>query len=334
MIELDRIYNMDARAFLAQLETDSIDCFVTSPPYWGLRDYGVEGQIGLEKSVKEYVCALVEVFMLCHRALKPTGVFWLNIGDAYVGAGGDWPEEHRSKNYRSTKDNKSGLPMADRSARRDSLLDGGLKQKDLIGLPWRVAFALQDAGWYLRSDIIWHKENPMPESVQDRPTRAHEYIFMMTKSSHYYYDAEIIAEDRKSDDFNAPRGSQTYGQPEQSGRRTKGVKMNMTNKRNKRSVWTVNTAPFDGAHFATFPPKLIEPMILAGCPAGGVVCDPFMGSGTTALMARNLGRHYIGSELSPDYCAIARDRLAQPYTVPMFAEVVPEEKPTQTAFLD
>lgn len=246
----------------------SVQCCVTSPPYWGLRDYGHAGQIGLENSPAEFIAQMVKVFDGVRRILKDDGVAWINLGDTYAtdskGTGGESELQNGNKGSRF-------------AARR---LDHGVKNKDLIGIPWRVAFALQDAGWWLRQDIIWHKPNPMPESVGDRCTKGHEYFFMMAKSRVYYFD---------SDQLKEPAVDKTV--------------------RNKRSVWSIPVAPFKGAHFAVMPEKLVEFPILATSRPGDVVFDPFTGSGTVAAVALRHGRDYLGCELNPDYAQIARKRI-------------------------
>lgn len=268
------------------LPDQSVNCCVTSPPYWGLRDYGVPGQLGLEATPEAYVENMVQVFREIRRVLKDDGTLWLNLGDTFAanrggttppaqtvagginGKGGDKERRGQAAGYNPTRD----------------CTKYGLKHKDLVGIPWRVAFALQADGWYLRSDIIWSKPNPMPESVTDRPTKAHEYIFLLAKSEKYWYDSIAIKE---VDSF--------------------------TEVRNKRSVWTVATKPYSGAHFATFPESLIEPCILAGCPEGGTVLDPFLGSGTTGAVAQRLGRKWVGCELNPEYIELAKRRTEQSY---------------------
>lgn len=240
---------------------------VTSPPYFGLRDYGVAGQLGLEQTPEQYVAAMVEVFRCVRDVLADDGTLWLNIGDGYTSG---------NRGYRAP-DKKN--PARAMDVRPDT--PEGLKPKDLIGIPWRLAFALQDDGWYLRSDIVWNKPNAMPESVKDRPARSHEFLFMLTKSEKYYYDWQAVRE------------------PADGG----GL-------RNRRSVWNVNTKPFAGAHFATFPPALVEPCILAGSRRGDVVLDPFMGSGATAAVALGLERRYLGCELNPEYRALQDARIA------------------------
>ena len=274
---------------------------VTSPPYFGLRDYGHEGQLGLEETPEDYIKAMVEVFRCVWDVLEDDGTLWLNIGDSYNGSGGQ-----------GTKPNIMSKEAAEGRGGKAIKVDG-IKPKDLIGIPWMLAFALRADGWYLRQDIIWHKPNPMPESVTDRCTKAHEYIFLMSKSQKYYYDHEAIKEEmigkphapknkaNKNDghlrnDVGTERMDKVWGESGMA---------------NKRSVWTVTTKPYAGAHFAVFPSDLIEPCILAGAPVGGIVLDPFMGSGTTAQVAQNLGRQYIGCELNPAYLDLQNIRTAQ-----------------------
>jgi DNA modification methylase len=283
------------------------NCCVTSPPYFGLRDYGVDGQIGLEETPDQYVAKLVDVFRAVREVLADDGTLWLNLGDSYSSQGGDLGK--RKPGFSSTGharlvENGGAFPG-------NRTPPPGLKPKDLIGIPWRVAFALQADGWYLRQDIIWAKPNPMPESVKDRCTKAHEYIFLLSKSPKYYFDAEAVKEESVTKDPRRPYTSQ--GAKELDGRtdwKSGQLRDNADfSKRNRRSVWNVSTKPFKEAHFATFPPDLIEPCILAGCPLGGTVLDPFMGAGTTAVVAERLGRRWVGSELNPDYCNIAMNRI-------------------------
>jgi len=290
---------------------------VTSPPYYGLRDYGHEGQIGLEETPEEYIKAMVEVFRCVWDVLEDDGTLWLNIGDSYGAVGGN--------TYAGFNERWSGTGGA--GSKQDLTLAGvtyrnintGLKPKNLLGIPWRVALALQADGWILRQDIIWHKPNPMPESVTDRCTKSHEYIFLMSKSQKYYYDAEAIKEASSDPEGSANRYKAPFfaGEKHESGgysatgaTHTKGMK-EFDGNRNKRSVWTVTTKPYAGAHFAVFPSDLIEPCILAGVSVGGIVLDPFMGSGTTAQVAQNLGRQYLGCELNPEYKPLQDKRLAQ-----------------------
>lgn len=326
----NNIYNFDAVQLMGLLQPNSVNCIVTSPPYFGLRDYGVEGQIGLETTPDEYVKALVNVFAAAHRVLRPDGTLWLNLGDSYAGSGkGAW------KNPRNQKE--VYVPARDANVIRTKT--PGLKPKDLIGIPWMVAFALQKWGWYLRCDIVWNKPNGMPSSVEDRPVRTHEYVFLLTKSSDYWYDHDAISEPAANAGKNITLGQKSFSKGQATGigvapsGNGKLDTYTVTEKRSKRSVWDVNTEPFGGEHFAVFPQKLIEPMILAGCPVDGLVLDPFMGAGTTALVARALGRNYIGSEINREYIAIANDRLRLPFeraqtvadndvsTLPLFAAI-------------
>lgn len=290
---------------------ESVQCCVTSPPYWGLRDYGVEGQLGLEKTPEEYVAKMVEVFREVRRCLKDDGTLWLNLGDSYAGSGkGRNGDGHHSQGTQWKQATNRGAVSG---VIRNNQETPELKAKDLVGIPWRVAFALQADGWYLRSDIIWAKPNPMPESVTDRPTKSHEYLFLLSKQERYYYDADAIAEpcnypegswgrSKCYDDDDTGKLKSFYG----NGSQWKGGET-----RNKRTVWTVATSPYAEAHFATFPPKLIEPCILAGCPSGGLVLDPFAGSGTTIQVAQQLGRQGVGIELNPAYITLAETRTAQ-----------------------
>jgi len=275
---------------------------VTSPPYYGLRDYGHEGQIGLEETPEEYIKAMVEVFRCVWDVLEDDGTLWLNIGDSYARQGG---RENDQPRHWDGREKTSGSMHNTRMAQ-----DIGLKPKDLIGIPWMMAFALRADGWYLRQDIIWHKPNPMPESVQDRCTKAHEYIFLMSKSQKYYYDHESIKDPVKQDWGTRDRTDGKYHN-EGSGLQPHSGLEKSYEMANKRSVWTVNTKPYAGAHFAVFPQELIEPCIMAGAPVGGIVLDPFMGSGTTAQVAQHLGRQYLGCELNPDYKPLQNKRVAQ-----------------------
>ena len=311
--EFVTLYNCDSRQI--PIPDESVDCVVTSPPYYGLRDYGINGQIGLEESPEEYVNTMVKVFREVWRVLKPTGSVWLNLGDSYYnyrpGNGAKYPKQ-------SVSNTRQDLPT--NSSKRANKLEG-LKEKDLVGIPWKVAFALQADGWYLRSDIIWSKPNPMPESVHDRPTKAHEYIFLLTKSPKYYYDADAIREiTGKEASWDNYGGKGMIDHPTGPGRKQIDLTMGTSQKkampyishpngRNKRSVWTINTQPYSEAHFATFPEKLIEPCILAGCPEDGVVLDPFVGSGTTAAVAQKHGRKSVGVDLNKEYLDIAIKRI-------------------------
>jgi DNA modification methylase len=271
---------------------------VTSPPYFGLRDYGHDGQIGLESEVDDYVRNLVDVFALVRNLLCEDGTLWLNLGDSYSGSG-----KGPSKSLNGEQHHLEG--------KHSKIVPDGLKPKDLIGIPWRVAFALQADGWYLRQDIIWHKPNPMPESVQDRCTKNHEYIFLMSKKPKYYFDNEAIKEPVKQDWGTRDRSDGKYHN-EGSGLQPHSGLEKSYDMANKRSVWTVTTKPFHGAHFAVFPPDLIEPCVLAGSRPKDIVLDPFMGSGTTAAVAQRLNRLYLGCELNTDYEALQKERLKQP----------------------
>jgi DNA modification methylase len=354
----------DCREVLRTLPDQSVHCCVTSPPYWGLRDYGVDGQIGLEMTPEAFVAEMVAVFREVRRVLRDDGTLWLNLGDSYMGGGrGGGAENCKQRTNVGSLDAAPNQRVA------------GYKQKDLVGVPWQVAFALRADGWYLRQDIIWSKPNPMPESIGDRCTKAHEYVFLLSKSARYFYDANAIKEPASYDPANTkfPDGWDTgpggHGSFHRNGRekgrasanieaarppgtapqtglgrasgnkshkyvtefeesgseehRTKAGLMKVAEtayaSRNKRSVWTVATAPFSEAHFATFPPALIEPCILAGCPQGGTVLDPFGGAGTTGLVSDRMGRNAILIELNPEYAAIAERRLRG--DAGMFAEV-------------
>lgn len=301
----------DCLASMRGMADQSVNCCVTSPPYFGLRDYGRAGQIGLEQTPDAYVAKLVDVFREVKRVLRDDGTLWLNLGDSYAGYWGD--AKAKAEGRASSADSNgwtNGFSMNSRPKFHDAFGGSGIKPKDLIGIPWRVAFALQAEGWYLRQDIIWHKPNPMPESVRDRCTKAHEYIFLLSKSERYYYDAEAIAEPAQNwgtRDRSNFRGGTKDPMLKQHGLAGKEFEEEPT--RNKRSVWTVTTKPFKGAHFATFPPDLIEPCILAGSKLGDVVLDPFGGAGTTGLVASRLGRNAILCELNSEYVSLARERI-------------------------
>jgi DNA modification methylase len=389
-----RIINGDCRDVLKTLPSESVHCVVTSPPYFGLRDYGVDGQIGLEPTPDEFVAAMVDVFTEVRRVLRADGTLWLNLGDSYAGSWGAQGRQgatgqmaDRSVSRVREKSKLSAAQIAahpQKMSRTGSIRQPGLKPKDLIGIPWRVAFALQADGWYLRQDIVWHKPNPMPESVQDRCTKAHEYLFLLSKSERYFYDADAIAEPQVSDHVagnHSHKGTEAYNAGATEHRTKAGLvefaqrtrkqsiraldlakqhgltekhiaairavgitdagkaqitqdgfgkndphiqaladeakaalggyyrEFLISEKRNKRSVWTVATMPFKEAHFATFPPALIEPCILAGSPAGGTVLDPFGGAGTTGLVADRLQRNAILIELNPEYADMAERRI-------------------------
>ncbi len=323
------LFNGDCQLVLRALPAASVHCVVTSPPYWGLRDYGLgSAALGLEPTPEMYVQRLVEIFQEVKRVLRDDGTLWLNLGDSYAGGGNGardperWPKQSRNaEGFRSVHAKKKS----------------GLKAKDLVGIPWMVAFALRADGWYLRSDIIWSKPNPMPESVSDRPTKSHEYLFLLTKSQKYYYDADAIAEPitdssriRLSQDIENQTGStrvpgktngnmKAVGKNEQTGRRCyegfneRWDASEYKETRNKRTVWEIATQSYPEAHFATFPEKLVEPCVLAGCPTEGTVLDPFSGSGRTLQVAKRLGRRAIGIEASEKYCelAVKDDAFAQ-----------------------
>lgn len=304
-----QILNGDCRQVLKSINDCSVQCCVTSPPYFGLRDYGHDGQIGLECTPEAYVSQLVDVFREVKRVLKDDGTLWLNIGDSYASFrdGKATPD--------STRKNDTGtlVPKGSARNRMASTFSGtSIKHKDLIGVPWRLAFALQADGWWLRQDIIWHKPNPMPESVQDRCTKAHEYVFLLSKSANYYFDSKAIAEPVA--ESSVERLSQTTLKTQKGSNRVPGkTNGNMkavggTETRNKRSVWTVNTQPYSEAHFATYPPALVQPCILAGSKAGDTILDPFGGSGTTGQVALELGRKAVLIELNPAYVEIAERR--------------------------
>lgn len=303
----------DARQTLATLPERSIHCCVTSPPYWGLRDYGVDGQIGLEETPDAYVQALVEVFREVRRVLRDDGTLWLNLGDTYAtGAGKSRNPGGDKGKQRGITGKRGGIPA---SAPNRHHIDG-LKAKDLIGIPWMVAFALRSDGWWLRSDIIWSKANPQPESVSDRPTKAHEYVFLLSKSERYFYDAQAIAEPltrpRSSTAEDAARAfsrKRTHAPRKPQPAAQLAAPTPAT--RNARDVWTLPSEPYRGAHFACFPRALAQRCILAGCPEGGIVLDPFFGSGTVGQVAQKLGRRWVACDLNPEYERLQRARTAQ-----------------------
>lgn len=302
-----RILVGDVRERLLEIPDGSVRTCVTSPPYFGLRDYGHDGQIGLEQTPEAYVAELVEVFREVRRVLADDGTLWLNLGDSYWGGKGAsnqaWSSTHTDrKTIMGAQHHIAGKGETRPTDRRHPTI----KPKDLIGIPWRVAFALQQDGWHLRSDIIWHKPNPMPESVRDRPTKAHEYLFLLSKSPRYYYDHEAVKE--------LATGRETFFRSHErlvkSGRNDAG-KHNDTpaTTRNRRSVWSITTKPFRGAHFAVMPEGLVEPCVLAGSQPGDIVLDPFTGSGTVAVVALRHDRGFIGTELNFEYAALAKDRI-------------------------
>ena len=339
MVRRWEILQGDVRETLRTLEAGSVQTCVTSPPYFGLRDYGVSGQIGLEPTPADYVEQMVTVFREVRRVLRDDGTLWLNLGDSYNSSppGNKNPMSKSGLNGAQTSTSyRARLEETQQRQQEHRGLIAGLKPKDLIGIPWRVAFALQQDGWYLRQDIIWHKPNPMPESVRDRCTKAHEYVFLLSKSERYYWDAEAMQEPATGQlpgNVNPVKGARAYAERQRSKRdsfkrdaskRAQAIPGQTvgthrpdrpeseydTETRNRRSVWTVATRPYKGAHFATFPPALIEPCVLAGAPFDGLVLDPFTGSGTTAAVALQHGRRFIGCELNPDYIKLAEARIA------------------------
>jgi len=317
-----RLLQGDCREVLGTLPEESVQCCVTSPPYWGLRDYGVEGQIGLEETPEEYVATMVGVFSRLRHVLRDDGTVWLNLGDSYARAGGDG-----ACGPNASVGNTKSLEQ-----RRCLVPPPGLKPKDLVGIPWRVALALQADGWWLRSDIIWSKPNPMPESVTDRPTKAHEYVFLLSKSEHYYYDANAIREPSQPDPRDKLWGkTATTSRHDHQHDAEQGmmqhqegfVRMSNPLGRNARSVWTIATQPFPGAHFATFPEELAVRCLRAGTRVGDMVLDPFGGSGTVGLVADKLARNAILIDLSPEYIAMAAARIHD--DAPLLAKVEADE---------
>ena len=323
----------DCREILKTIESGTINCCITSPPYYGLRDYGVDGQIGLEETPEQYIDQLAGVFDEIKRVLRDDGTLWLNIGDSYAGnglRGGAAYPENAKKWKQGTNTGTLALKTAVKFKSNE------IKPKDMIGIPWMLAFELRRRGWYLRQDIIWAKPNPMPESVTDRCTKSHEYIFLLSKSPHYYFDAEAIAEPvadsttrRLARDIENQNGSVAYGRtngnmkavlpryggkkytenPESFFRTKSGNIYEYRAKRNKRDVWTVSTKPYKGAHFATFPEDLIEPCVLSGCPSDGTVIDPFAGTSTTGVVCKRFGREFVGIEINKEYCIMGAERM-------------------------
>lgn len=306
--EHGKIFCHDRTKLLKLLPSESVNCCVTSPPYWGLRDYEEEGQLGQEPTFQEFIKNLTVTFREFRRVLRKDGVLWIIIGDSYNGSG-------KGAGTKKSKAKHVYVPPNNTKITRDK----NLKIKDLVGIPWRMALALQDDGWYLRQDNIWHKPNAMPESVKDRCTNAHEYIFHFSKSAKYWFDYKAIKEpcseanikdfQRRKTFNNKSSGDKSYevARKDLSGSREQYMPKDFM--RNKRSVWKVNTVPYKGAHFAPFPPKLILPMILAGCREGGVVLDMFFGTGTTGEVAIENNRQFIGIDLSKKYCQLAKERI-------------------------
>lgn len=323
-LELNKFHHGHALDQLRLMPDKSVHCIVTSPPYWGLRNYGVDQQLGMENTPEGYIQSMLDVFMEAHRVLRNDGTFFLNLGDTYMGGKG---QNGASQAYRERHpgikviNQKALINTAPGVIRPNDRPHKVIKPKELVGIPWRMAIALSAAGWFLRQDIIWHKPNPMPESIKDRCTKSHEYIFMFSKGRKYYFDAAAIQE-------KAIYGGGTQAGMDRTGfkdprkfngkHRTQSTILNPRQDyagvdngfRNKRSVWTIPLIPFKAAHFATFPEKLPQYCILAGCPVGGTVLDMFSGAGTTALVARLLGRNFYGIELNPKYIKIADRRLA------------------------
>ena len=302
-----QIYTGDALEVLTTLPNDSVHCCVTSPPYYGLRNYQIDGQIGLEDTPEKYIERLTQIFTEMRRVLRNDGTLWLNLGDTYWSGGG----ASRHHGYSDAKYKKGRkVDYLEPQAMKHSLF----KPKDLVGMPWRIAFALQANGWYLRSDIIWHKPNPLPESVTDRPTKSHEYIFLLSKSGRYFYNQDAIREPLKLQDGDGVRFNIQKPKRAEHGMRYKPERLqeqfyHKIKGANRRTVWSITKKPYREAHFATFPPELPRLCILAGCPEGGTVIDPFNGAGTTGLVARQLGRNYIGIELNPVYVEMSQRRI-------------------------
>ena len=297
---MNKVYWGDCRDSMRQMKLEGVkvQTCVTSPPYYGLRDYGHDGQIGNEQTPQEFIDNLVEVFACVWDILANDGTLWVNLGDSYA-------------NNSSQASNNGRAGFGNERERVINRIGNGYKQKDLMGMPWRLAFALQDFGWYLRQDIIWHKPNPMPESVTDRCTKSHEYIFLLSKKSHYYFDYQAIREEGViPEGTKAAKGSEE--RQNQKGVNSRPLEYKIYDgMRNKRDVWTVNTKPYSGSHFAVFPTDLIEPMILAGSRVGDIVLDPFFGSGTTGQVSQQLGRKWIGCELNKDYEKLQNERISQ-----------------------
>jgi DNA modification methylase len=316
-----RVIIGDVREKLAELPDESVHCVVTSPPYFGLRDYGVPGQIGLEPTPDAYVAEMVAVFREVRRVLRKDGVLWLNLGDSYSSNAQTQSTPVASGGWFGAAGGAGRLekPSEQISVSRPNGWKTGLKPKDLIGIPWRVAFALQADGWWLRQDIIWAKPNPMPESVTDRCTKAHEYVFLLSKSERYWFDAAAISEAASLNSHGALNGDPGFRARSTGNHSGPLGLVSSDGTRNRRSVWTITTQPFPEAHFATFPPELPELCIKAGCPVGGTVLDPFGGAGTTGLVADRLGRNAILIELNPQYAGMAERRVTG--DAPLFADV-------------
>jgi len=320
-----RILVGDALAALGKVEDGTVQCCVTSPPYFGLRDYGHKGQLGLEKTPEEYVEKMVEVFREVRRVLRDDGTVWLNVGDTYA-------RNPKKGQHKPGDPGKQSYIYDNGGGRASSTVSGDIPEKNIIGTPWMLAFALRADGWYLRQDIIWHKPNPMPESVRDRCTKAHEYLFLLTKNAKYFYDVDAVKEPVAESSKSRLAQKNLAGQAgsDRVPFKTNGPMKAVGNAetRNKRSVWTVTTRPFKGAHFATFPPDLIRPCILAGSKPGDLVLDPFLGSGTTAMVALEEGRAAVGGELNPEYLPLIRERVRPFSPEPEIIFIDNSDKPT------
>jgi site-specific DNA-methyltransferase (adenine-specific) len=301
---------------LRAIPDSCVHCCVTSPPYWGLRDYGHDGQIGLESTPEAYVARMVEVFRQVRRVLRDDGTLWLNLGDSYANKGAR--DSSAVGGFTGERIRAGAKGIMDSRPRE---IPDGLKAKDLVGIPWRVAFALQADGWYLRQDIIWNKPNPMPESVQDRCTKAHEYVFLLTKSERYFYDADAVSEALSGKPHAPGNKCSADGGHLRNDFGTDAMQRvwGASGRRNRRSVWTITTKPYTGAHFAVMPPDLVEPCIKAGCPEDGTVLDPFGGSGTVGAVAVKLNRNAMLIELNAEYVKLARERVERS-RLPMFDE--------------
>jgi DNA modification methylase len=315
-----RVLVGDAVSRLRELPNGSVRTCVTSPPYWGLRDYGNDGQLGLEPTPQEFVENLCKVFDEVWRVLADDGTLWVNLGDSYANSGGKTQPQRDNNGGFGGSPGTRNQPYSNASGgfERPKTIGGSIKPKDLVGIPWRFAFAMQDRGWYLRQDIIWAKPNPMPESVTDRCTKSHEYVFLLTKNPRYYFDNNAIKE--PVDHPNLIGKTQKVSYHDDSAMRNDGNRVVVRgDKRNKRSVWTVTTKPYKEAHFAVYPLELITPCILAGSAEGDTVLDPFSGSGTTGEVALTHGRNYVGIELNPEYAALSEKRISN--AIGMFGEV-------------
>lgn len=306
------LYLGDCLHVLRSMPEASIQCCVTSPPYFGLRDYGHDDQIGLERTPDDYVAKLVAVFREVRRVLRDDGTLWLNLGDSYASGGGKASPHRDSCGGIGKKGTRGQQPYhsAGGGFERPASIAGAIKPKDLVGIPWRVAFALQADGWYLRQDIIWHKPNPMPESVTDRCTKAHEYLFLLSKSERYFFDSEAMKEpSTQPERAGKLERSFSTGKPDAVLRQDVGRAVMRSETRNRRSVWSIATQPYSSAHFAVMPSTLVEPCILAGSQVGDYCLDPFSGSGTVAAVANRLGRKAVGIELNPEYQLLAVERV-------------------------